>query len=155
MILGIGAGWFEKDYDSYGYPFGTPGTRLKALDRDLPIILDRWQKLNPPPMRKIPVLVGGAGEKITLRITAQHADIWNGFGPADEYRHKNQVLDRWCAEVGRDPAAIERSATLFASDMDQLDALADAGATHMIVAIGAPWDYTIVEKLVSWRDKKN
>lgn len=159
LILGIGAGWFERDYREYGYEFGTPAARLKALGQSLPVIRERWQKLNPPPTRKIPILIGGAGEKVTLRLTARYADIWNSFGPLENWRHKNQVLDDWCAKVGRDPREIERSvAGITPQDIPAdrrfggLDAYVDAGATHIIFGMGAPWDFAPVERLVAWRE---
>ena len=97
LILGIGAGWFERDYTEYGYEFGSAGRRLGALADDLVRIEARWSQLNPAPTRRIPVLVGGGGEKKTLRITARHADIWHGFGDAEVIGRKHRVLDEWCA----------------------------------------------------------
>jgi probable F420-dependent oxidoreductase len=157
LILGIGAGWFERDYDEFGYEFGTAGSRLRDLDASLPVIKERMAQEVPPPVRNpIPILVGGGGEKVTLRITAQHADLWNGFGPPESWAHKNRVLDDWCSEVGRDPAAIERTVSIQADDVPaNLDAFAEAGATHMILGMGEPWNYELIEQLVGWRDGAN
>lgn len=155
LILGIGAGWFEKDYNEYGYEFGTAGDRLRSLKRSLPIIKERWETDNPKPVRKIPICIGGGGEKVTLRITAEHADIWNGFGPAETYKHKSGVLDEWCEKIGRDPKEIERSVMFGVDALDSADELADAGATHLIMSLGVPWNYEAVAKLIEWRDKNN
>src|SRR6266511_3242791 len=152
LILGIGAGWAQRDYAEYGYEFGTVPSRLKELGKNLPIIKARWEKLNPPPTRKIPVLIGGGGEKVTLRLTAQYADLWNGFGPPENWQRKNAILTDWCNQQGRDPAEIERTVSINASDLRNLDAFAAAGANHIILELGAPWDLTPVQKLVAWRD---
>lgn len=154
LILGVGAGWFGRDYDEYGYDFGTPGQRLRNLERGLEIIKERWQQDEPKPLRgSIPILIGGGGEKVTLRITAQHADLWNSFGPAEAWGRKNRVLDDWCRRLGRDPATIERTVSIQ-SDLDKLDDFVTAGATHLIYGLGAPFDLKPVERLLAWRDRQ-
>jgi probable F420-dependent oxidoreductase len=156
LILGIGAGWFERDYKEYGYDFGTAGSRLAALEEALPIIKHRWEVDVPKPIQQpIPILVGGGGEKKTLRITAKYADIWHGFGDAETLAHKLEVLDGWCKEVGRNPAEIERSAGTNADTTDaQRDAALKAGVTHLILGMQTPWDFAAIERLVRWRDSR-
>src|SRR4051795_12386930 len=106
LILGIGSGWKEKDYDEYGYEFGTVGGRLNQLRDDLPRIESRWAKLNPAPTRKIPVLIGGGGEQKTLRLVAKHADLWHSFSDLETLKRKSAILDSHCAEIGRDSSEI-------------------------------------------------
>jgi probable F420-dependent oxidoreductase len=156
LILGIGSGWFEKDYDEYGYEFGTPGGRLDALDRDLPLIASRLAQLNPPPTRPIPVLIGGGGERKTLRIVAEHADIWHGFGDPETVAHKHRVLDQWCAKVGRDPLEIERSSGVSPTDPDgSADALYAVGTRLFTVGLGGPtYDLAPLRDLLAWRDER-
>jgi len=152
MYLGIGSGWFERDYTEYGYEFGTAINRLHKLRDDLPRLKARLGKLHPAPIGDLPLLIGGSGEKVTLKLTAEHADAWNSFGPPETFAHKNTVLDNWCAEIGRDPAEIERTVAIGADDVDQLDAFLEAGATHVIVMTGHPYDLTAVETLIARRD---
>jgi probable F420-dependent oxidoreductase len=153
LILGIGSGWFERDYREYGYEFGTGPSRLQELGRALPIIKERLREIVPPPMRDpLPILIGGGGEKVTLKLTAQYADLWHSFGSPEIFKHKNEVLDSWCREVGRDPAAIERVAAANPREFDRLDDLVKAGAAHIILGWGAPWDLAPVKRLLAWRD---
>jgi probable F420-dependent oxidoreductase len=155
-ILGIGSGWFEKDYDEYGYEFGTAVGRLKALDAAMPRIKDRLAKLDPPPMGDLPILIGGGGEKVTLRIVAQYADIWHGFGDAETFTHKNSVLDDWCAKVGRDPSEIERSIGVSPKHLDQAQGWLDAGADEITLGLNGPdYDMAVVEDWLAWRDEVN
>jgi probable F420-dependent oxidoreductase len=165
IILGIGSGWFERDYDAYGYEFGTAGGRLDALDRDLPIIKKRWTELNPPPTRDIPVLIGGGGERKTLRIVAEQADIWHGFGDAETIAHKHEVLDQWCERIGRDPKEIERSAGVsprpgrFPEDVEDYaagaEALYEVGTRLFTIGVSGPdYDLGPLRDLVAWRDSR-
>src|ERR1700753_1678943 len=108
VIFGIGAGWFERDYDEYGYEFGTAPDRLRALARDLPLMKERLAKLTPPAFGDIPIMIGAAGEKVTLRLVAEHAQLWHTFADPETYLHKSEVLAEHCARVDRDPATIER-----------------------------------------------
>jgi probable F420-dependent oxidoreductase len=156
LILGIGSGWFERDYAEYGYEFGTAGGRLDALAAALPRIEARWAQLNPAPTRKIPTLIGGGGERKTLRIVARHADIWHGFGDLATITHKNAVLDDWCGKEGRDPEAIERSCGVQDDPSRSADALHDAGVRLFTIGTDGPgWDLGLVEDWLAWRDSVN
>ncbi len=153
-ILGIGAGWFQRDYDEYGYDFKTAPDRLRDLDAAMPVIEERLGRLNPPPTRRIPILIGGGGEKVTLRIVAERAHIWNGFGDPEAAARKSGILDDWCARVGRDPGEIERSVL---GDPGQIiknaDAYVERGITHLMLGFSGPdYDLSPLEELISWRD---
>lgn len=167
FIFGTGSGWFERDYTEYGYEFGTVGTRLDALARDLPIIEERWAKLNPPPTRKIPVLIGGGGERKTLRTVAMHADIWHSFSDAATLERKLGILAQHGEDVGRDTSEIEISVEVnrlpvsrahegkapTAADADKLHAL---GARLFTVGISDPaGGVGAVKDWIAWRDAKN
>jgi probable F420-dependent oxidoreductase len=166
LILGIGSGWFERDFDEYGYEFGTAGGRLDALAADLPVIKERWSRLNPAPTRAIPILVGG-GEKKTLRIVAEHASIWHGFGVPGAIAHKHEVLDSWCERVGRDPGEITRSAGVaptpgrMAEEVESYatnaQGLYDVGTRLFTVGLsGESYDeLDKVRELLTWRDDVN
>lgn len=156
LILGIGSGWFEKDYDEYGYEFGTAGSRLDDLAEALPRIESRLSKLNPAPTRDIPILIGGGGEKKTLKLVAKHADVWHGFGVPEVVERKVKILDQHCADAGRDPAEIERSVGVNGAP-DELGAeLLALGVTQFTVGVGGPdYDLGRLEQWINWRDKQN
>jgi probable F420-dependent oxidoreductase len=159
LILGIGSGWKQRDYDEYGYEFGTAGSRLDDLAQALPRIKSRLAKLNPAPTREIPILIGGQGERKTLRLVAQYGDIWHGFTTPESYPDKARVLDAHCADVGRDPALIERSAGVdergrgIDAVLADAETMVDLGVTLLTVGSNGPdYDLTVAEALCRWRD---
>jgi probable F420-dependent oxidoreductase len=162
-ILGIGSGWFERDYKEYGYEFGTKVSRLKELDAAMPRIKQRLAKLNPRPEGRLPILIGGGGEKLTLRIVAQYADIWHGFArqtashsPAQTVAHKNAVLDEWCRKLGRDPGTIERSIGVDKALINMADDILAAGVDEVHMGVDGPgYDFAPVKDWLAWRDEKN
>ena len=125
-ILGIGAAWFETEHRAFGIPFGgSPGERLRWLDEAARIMRGmlrgeepsgeqyyaaRSVRNDPPPVQAhLPLLIGGGGERRTLRTVALYADMCNLGGGFENVRHKDEVLRRHCAEVGRDESEIERT----------------------------------------------
>ncbi|MFI8528529.1 LLM class F420-dependent oxidoreductase [Promicromonospora sukumoe] len=156
LILGLGAGWFEKDYDQFGYEFGTPGSRIASLADALPRIKSRLAAGNPAPTREIPILIGGGGVRKTLRIVAEHADIWHAFGDAQTLTSKSAILDEHGAAVGRDTATlVERSAEAKGTPTETGEALVEAGATLFTVGVTGPdYDLSTAEEWIAWRDAR-
>lgn len=156
FIFGTGAGWFRRDYDEYGYEFGTPGTRLNDLAQGFARITQRWDRLNPPPTRRIPILIGGRGEQKTLRLVARYADIWHSFVSAEELAHKVSVIERWGEKDGHDTSHIVISNELERRDRAAADEMFDAGVRLFTLGFGGPdYDYDVVDRWLAWRDAKN
>jgi probable F420-dependent oxidoreductase len=149
FVLGIGSGWYERDFTEYGYEFGTAASRLRDLAAALPLIIGRLGRLTPPPAGDLPILIGGGGERVTLRLVAQYADAWNAFGPPATYAAKSAVLDEWCSRLGRNPREIERTAALQPDEVSAWSEYLAAGAQHLIVMTGAPYDLRPVEELLA------
>jgi F420-dependent oxidoreductase-like protein len=126
-VLGLGAGWQENEHQAYGIEFSTLGGRMRRLEEACQVVKGlltqdrttfegkyyqlRDAPLAPKPVQtNLPLLIGGGGEQKTLRITAKYADEWNVWGLPPLLKQKMSVLDAHCAEVGRDPKRISRSA---------------------------------------------
>lgn len=127
MNLGIGGAWFETEHTAFGIDFGSGfGERLDRLDEAVelmrtmlpggpatahsPVYAAREVRNDPPPVQAhLPILIGGSGERKTLATVARYADAWNTGGDVEQVRHKDEVLRRWCDEVGRDESEIERT----------------------------------------------
>ena len=157
LILAIGAGWFEKDYEAYGYPFGTAGSRIDALGEALPRIVSRWEQLEPAPTRKIPIMVGGGGEKKTLPLVAKYADIWHGFGDPDTLARKIGILNGYCAENGRDPGEIELSTAVQKSPDELGESLTGLGYTLVTTDCDgrSGYDLGLTREWIAYRDEIN
>jgi probable F420-dependent oxidoreductase len=160
LIFGIGSGWFERDYDEYGYEFGTALSRLHDLRRDLPLIKERWSKLNPVPTRQLPIMIGGGGEKVTLRLVAEHAQIWHYFGTPETMKPKLEILRGHCEAVGRDFDEIEKSVGIDWEKVQDVAATADAfhdlGFRQFTFGNNGPdYDLGFLSEWLAWRDAKN
>lgn len=185
VTLGLGAGWHQTEYDAYGIPFPPAPVRLRQLEEGLHCVRGlltqdvtsfegefftlRDARCEPKPVQeRLPIWVGGGGEKITLRIVARHADGWNiPFVAPETYAHKVEVLHAHCAREGRDPHSLTKSVNVglaFTEDdlREQFSTMADwvrpgvltgsvqeivdkvgryheAGATWIILAVRAPF----------------
>jgi F420-dependent oxidoreductase-like protein len=140
LTLGLGAGWFALEHETFGIPFPPVTERLQRLDEALTVIRRLWRddcvtfhgryyhlneaQLNPRPIQHPhpPVLVGASGEQVALRVVAQHADLWNSFGSPEVFRHKIVVLTAHCRTIGRDPDTIEKSVLLQMTLTDDAEA---------------------------------
>ena len=166
-ILGIGAAWNVDEHTGYGFDYPSDRERLDRLEEALqinramfteaaPTFEGRHYRVqqvlnNPKPIRgRIPVLIGGSGEKRTLKLVAQYGDACNLFGDLDTVRHKIGVLERHCADVGRDPNEITKTVLMTVSDpsaaADQLAAFRDVGVDGVVINMPNVADLTAVAK---------
>ncbi|MFQ5829740.1 MAG: LLM class F420-dependent oxidoreductase, partial [Candidatus Methylomirabilia bacterium] len=144
LVCGIGAAWQQNEHDAYGIPFYTVSERLQRLEEACQVLLALWTgekatfrgtyyRLEEAPLFPKPLqqphpelLVGGGGEKVTLRIAAAYADHWNVWGGPGVLARKGRILEEHCAQVGRDPKAITRSANmalLFTEKREEIERL--------------------------------
>jgi alkanesulfonate monooxygenase SsuD/methylene tetrahydromethanopterin reductase-like flavin-dependent oxidoreductase (luciferase family) len=174
LDFGIGAGWNELEHSSYGIPLPPAGDRIRALGEACEIIRRMWTeeaptfegryyqvheaRCEPKPMQKPypPFVIGGGGEKLTLRVVAQYASVWNmAGGPPEEFTRKSAILDEHCAAVGRDPADIARSIQHvvkyddLAATREEIRPYINAGANHILLNLRAPYPDDIVKRMVS------
>jgi alkanesulfonate monooxygenase SsuD/methylene tetrahydromethanopterin reductase-like flavin-dependent oxidoreductase (luciferase family) len=162
--LGLGAAWYEREHKGLGVPFPPVAERFERLEEALQICLQMWagdrsgyrgkhyvleETLCSPLPVSAPrprIMIGGGGEKKTLRLVAQYADACNFFGGPEEITHKLEVLHRHCADAGRDPAEIEVTALLGASStvaspdeaLAAAEALAAVGVDTVVASANGP-----------------
>jgi F420-dependent oxidoreductase-like protein len=155
-MLGLGAAWFEREHNAYGFDFPPVRERMDRLEEALaicqlmltqPVATFEGRHYNvrgavniPPPVQPggIPIIVGGSGERRTLRIVARYADLSHWSGPLADLRRKTELLLKYCEEVGRDPASIRRMVAapiaLVATEAEAADAAARMSADKLAVA---------------------
>jgi F420-dependent oxidoreductase-like protein len=176
LEFGLGAAWHQAEHEGFGIDFPSAGTRIAMLDEACTLIRRMWSedevdhsgrfwkldraRCNPKPVQgRIPMIIGGSGERKTLRVVAKHADEWNfpaaGAGPK-EFARLQGVLDDHCAAVGRDPTRIRRSVQLFItpsnqeqtrSQLDSLGDWEDAGAQHIVFSFYSPPSRELLQSL--------
>jgi alkanesulfonate monooxygenase SsuD/methylene tetrahydromethanopterin reductase-like flavin-dependent oxidoreductase (luciferase family) len=129
LSLGLGAGWYEREHHAFGVAYPSLGQRLDRLEEAAVIargLLDgatvtfdgRWHRADgarndPPPLQdRLPLLIGGSGERRTLPLVARYADVWNGEGEPEAIARKNSILDGLCRGIGRAPSSIRRTVGL-------------------------------------------
>lgn len=153
-MLGIGAAWYDREHDGLGVPFPPTAERFERLEETLQVVRQMWsdddgpytgrhyrlaETVNvPPPVQQPhpPVLIGGSGERKTLRMVAQYADACNLFGESpDVVRHKLEVLRRHCDDVGRDYDAIEKTMIANGDPLDDPDAFVSSMADYAALGI--------------------
>jgi len=174
LDLGLGAGWNEYEHSSMGIPLYPPGERIRRLGETCQILKllfsqktttfeGKYYQLKearcePKPVQKPhpPIVIGGGGEKLTLRVAAQYADIWNlpnSSGDVEEYNHKMNVLRQHCQAVGRDPAEIRLSAQPvvnyenLAETAQTVQKYVNIGVTHVVLNLRPPYPEGIAQRL--------
>jgi probable F420-dependent oxidoreductase len=153
VILGVGAGWYEKDYTTYGYEYGTWKSRFDLFDEGLLRVERRLEQLNPAPVRDIPILIGGSGTKRTIPAVAKHADIWHTFLPIDKFKEASKLVAELAEANGRKDSDVERSSVW--ENAGDADAYRESGVTLFTTEIHPDadgYDFGIVDQMVKWRD---
>jgi len=152
-VLGLGAGWQENEHTAYGIEFSTLGGRMRRLEEACQVVNSLFAKgkttfagkyyqltdapLAPKPVQSpLPLLIGGGGEKQTLRITAAYAHEWNVWGTPETLRNKMAILDQHCANLGRDPKEITRSAVALLALTDDAEVVERTRASGRPVIAG-------------------
>jgi len=152
LVLGLGAGWFERDYAEYGFDFGEARDRVRLLKEVLPRIKQRIKKLRPGPAGPMPLLIAGGGEQVMLRLVAEHAQMWNSIASSSEFARKSRLVDDYCERIGRDPAEIERTANVGGLTPKVIDEWLKAGLQHFVLRMAHPFETKDVERLLKVRD---
>ena len=172
LDFGIGAGWNELESNMYGIPLYQPGERIRRLGEACEVIRLLWTetvanfdgkyyqlkdaRCEPKPVQKPhpPFVIGGSGEQLTLRVVAKYASIWNFVGgDVDTFNRKSEILNQHCAAIGRDPSTIERSIQWpinynnVGEAIEQMRPYIEAGASHIILNLRAPYPENIVHRL--------